>query len=103
MIVKESANIDKLSDDVRKIFPLIEEVCSIYGIDFVITSGNDGKHMKGSKHYDDEAIDIRSRDLADNDKYEFLYSLDGRIDDEYPAEFDILFEVNHYHLEYDPK
>jgi hypothetical protein len=30
----------------------------------VITSGNDSVHMEGSKHYTDEALDVRSKSFA---------------------------------------
>ena len=109
MIVKSSANIENLKDEVRKTFPVIEEVCSIYGIDPVITSGNDSMdlHGKGDRkktlHDDDLAIDLRTRDLVVNDRAEFAESLRGRLEDEYPREFDVVLEWNHLHLEYDPK
>ena len=34
--------------------------------DLVITSMNDGKHMEGSRHYTDEAMDLRSKNFQDN-------------------------------------
>lgn len=38
----------------------------------VITSANDGQHMPTSRHYRDEALDIRSKTFASNaGKYRF--------------------------------
>lgn len=108
---KSTANIKNLKEEVKKAFPIIEKVCKIYEIEFVITSGNDsfGLHGHGhgdlskTLHDDDLAIDIRTRDLAENDKAEFCNSLSGALEDEFPNEYDVLLEWNHLHLEHDPK
>lgn len=109
MIVKKTANIESLRDEVRKAFPVIEEVCSIYQVEFVITSGNDSLDLHGkgdlnkTLHDDNLAIDIRTRDLVEQDRAEFTESLRGRLEDEYPGEYDVVLEHNHLHLEHDPK
>ncbi len=36
----------------------------VFGRPLIITSGNDGDHVKGSKHYTNRAVDLRSRDLT---------------------------------------
>lgn len=36
--------------------------------DLVITSINDGTHMKGSRHYTDEAFDMRSKSFKETNK-----------------------------------
>lgn len=61
-----------------------------------ITSANDGNHMKNSKHYSGEAIDIRRNDMknAKNVVEEMRRILD--------REFDIVLEETHIHVEYDP-
>lgn len=62
-----------------------------------ITSGKDGKHMQGSKHYKGLAIDIRCRDMRNVN--EVVHALKGAFD----KTFDIVFESDHIHIEYDPK
>lgn len=76
---------------------------SMTGEQVVITSANDGKHMKGSKHYTNDAVDIRSW------HYDHMNS-DARSDfwfktfEIFPgSKFDFLHEKDHFHLEYDPK
>jgi hypothetical protein len=54
----------------------------IFRLPLVITSGNDGTHAPGSKHYKDKAIDIRSHDLAPDEQAAFaaaLFYLAGRL------------------------
>lgn len=71
--------------------------------DFVITSGNDGKHMDGSLHYENRAVDIRTRNLTPYYKdriFEYLKKRLGRIG------FDVVLENGdkpHIHIEWDPK
>lgn len=41
-----------------------------YDRDNVITSGREGRHMVGSKHYEDKALDFRGRHLAEEQRLE---------------------------------
>jgi len=45
----------------KKIF---SDVFEEYGVDFVITSARDGKHMVGSKHYEGAAFDTRTKNIV---------------------------------------
>lgn len=70
-----------------------------------LTSGNDRKHMKGSLHYKDRAVDIRSRDFPNSAmKYAFLAKVLNRLGSDYQG---ILENENgpneHFHFEHDPK
>jgi len=40
----------------------------------IVTSGNDGNHAPGSKHYFWKAVDIRSRDIPDAEQDAFAQS-----------------------------
>lgn len=42
----------------------VYSVFSKYEYDLVITSGSDGQHMEGSKHYSGGALDIRSKHIT---------------------------------------
>jgi hypothetical protein len=46
-----------------------------YGKPLIITSGNDGNHVSGSKHYEWKAVDLRSRDLSLDEQNEFASTL----------------------------
>jgi hypothetical protein len=71
----------------------------------VITSANDGKHMEGSKHYDDEALDLRVWHLINPQ------AVAEQIQNELGEDFDVILEwreeggeevPSHIHVEYDP-
>ena len=61
-----------------KTIPLLEILVSVanaydeLGLDCVITSANDSKHMTGSKHYKDEALDFRTRTIPRDKLQGFL-------------------------------
>ena len=69
------------------------------GRDAVITSVMDGKHMKGSKHYSGEAIDLRIWVLSESQ----VPSVVQRLEDILGESFDVVLEDTHIHVEYDPK
>ena len=41
----------------------IEDIYEAHGTELWMTSGNDGKHMEGSKHYSGRAVDLRTKTL----------------------------------------
>lgn len=63
----------------------------------VITSGTDGEHMKGSKHYTGDALDIRISNLSLSNLKALMTGLATRLGDNY----DIILEKDHLHIEYD--
>lgn len=66
----------------------------------VITSGNDGKHMIDSLHYQDRAIDIRSWYIPPWNSTAYMAGLH----DVFPnVLFDIVVESDHIHIELDPQ
>lgn len=70
-----------------------------------VTSINDGKHSRSSRHYMGYAVDFRTRD--DNDwqqwpeaeKQQIAQALRNRLGSDY----DIVVEGTHLHCEFDPK
>ena len=64
----------------------------------VITSGTDGTHMKGSKHYTGEALDMRTRNFPEGQLKPFMDRLQTRLGEDYQ----LILEVDHLHIEYDP-
>ena len=62
-----------------------------------ITSGNDGNHMVNSIHYKNAAIDIRTFDMRMPRYTAKMLQINlGR-------DFDVIYETNHIHIEYDAK
>ena len=69
------------------------------GLELTITSGTDGKHMKGSKHYTGEALDLRSNNLTKSQTNKVVGVLKKRLG----AAYQVIVESDHIHIEYDPK
>lgn len=69
--------------------------------DLVITSANDAAHLATSKHYTDQALDVRSKTFAtEAAKRDFLVSLRAQLG----PQFTVLYEDagtpnEHFHLQ----
>jgi hypothetical protein len=65
-----------------------------------VTSGNDSKHMKNSLHFEDLAMDYRTLIIGHAPMRQVLARLiTFMLGDDY----DVVLEVDHLHVEYDPK
>ena len=83
------------------IFEIIQAAKVAYahhGKDVVITSGIDGSHKSNSLHYKGRALDFRTRHLTDNQRVEIVSELKAKLG----GSFDVLFEGDHIHVEFDP-
>ncbi|MGL1886303.1 MAG: hypothetical protein OCD76_07290 [Reichenbachiella sp.] len=73
--------------------------------DIVITSVNDGRHMKTSKHYEGNAFDLRTW-TTDTSGVQMCADLKQGIgialSDRLGIEYDLVVEKDHIHIEYDP-
>jgi len=73
-------------------------------ISILVTSGNDSKHMEGSKHYSYEALDIRSKTMSTEVKKLFLSKVMERLGPAYRGILENKGKDNeHFHIEYDPQ
>ena len=73
------------------------------GISLYVTSGNDSRHMKGSRHYTNEAIDFRSKTMTKAQKGEFIALMQKRLGKSYQVFLESEGAGNeHIHAEYDP-
>lgn len=100
--VKEGASTTYLKYVIESKLNEIALICKLVnGINYemTITSGNDGIHMKNSKHYKNEAIDIRTRDMEESKKILTQLWLKKWLG----LNYDIILEKDHIHIEYDPK
>ena len=75
------------------------ECCRELGTDCTVTSVVEGKHGAKSLHYVGRAIDIRTRTLTP----ERQETLRERIKSRLGADFDVILEPTHIHIEWDPK
>lgn len=71
---------------------------SITQKEIVITAIFDGTHMRGSKHYEGNAFDMRRNHYTKKELDILLENLRGSL----PG-FDVVLEATHIHIEYDPK
>lgn len=76
----------------QKGFGRVADLYEDLGKDFFCTSIRDGNHGAGSLHYIGQAFDFR-RDGV----------LISEIRDVLSRNFDVVDELDHYHVEYDPK
>mgnify|MGYP001580899357 CR=1 FL=1 len=70
--------------------------------DMLVTSGNDSKHITGSKHYIDQALDFRTKHLTKSQKYNLVKEVKSRLGSGY----DVFLEFEgglqeHMHVEYE--
>lgn len=71
--------------------------------DLTVTSGNDSVHSKGSLHYKDCALDLRSKTLTTVQKHTFAKVLQRRLGRDYDVILEDEGKTNeHLHVEYDP-
>lgn len=67
--------------------------------DCVVTAGRDGVHQIQSKHYTDEALDLRRFHLEPHEVEPVVQGLKQALG----KDFDVVLEHDHLHVEYDPK
>jgi len=71
-----------------------------YGFNMVVTSVIDGEHSTGSFHYIGLAADLRINDIPPNIVEKILSELKEEL---VKLGFDVVFETNHIHIEFQPK
>ena len=76
-----------------------ERVYAEMGHDCMVTACVDGKHMTGSLHYAGAAIDARTRDIAPAEVQKLIAQIKTCLG----GDFDVLLEVDHIHIEFQPK
>lgn len=83
---------------------VVEEAFKDYGLDCIVTSGNDKTHSKKSLHYSGRALDFRTKHAGGLQRA-ILEKVKNRLTH---LGFDVLLEDlgkdnEHLHVEYDPK
>jgi hypothetical protein len=74
------------------------DVYARWGYPLVVTSLGDSQHTPHSLHYEGKAADLRVRHLPIHDRPAVVRELQHALGPQY----DVLLEVDHIHLEYDP-
>jgi hypothetical protein len=97
MLIKLGVDISRLKPPIRKKLNTIEKIFNdCADCEAVISSTYEGNHSPSSLHYADLAIDFRLPPRNVNIVVEELKRRLGK-------DYDILREVNHIHIEFDPK
>jgi len=99
MTFKEGVPEDTLANDMWQLMPVIDMITLIYCHRFaIVTSTTDGKHKKGSKHYKGLAVDLRTRDLTDEQITSYFNALKLAL----IRLCDVVKETDHIHVEFEP-
>ncbi|MFQ5535750.1 MAG: hypothetical protein ACE5EM_13175 [Sphingomonadales bacterium] len=77
-----------------------DSVFAAHGLDCVITSAVEGRHGRGSFHFNGLAMDLRRRDANEANNTE---AIDSDLKDALGQDFDVVLERNHWHIEFQPK
>ena len=97
--IKHGVKLSGIRPEILVGMMVAKDVVDAHNIDCVITCGLDGKHMAHSKHITGFAIDLRSREFTKEQIDDVLHLLKTNLGEE----FDVLFEGNHFHVEFDPE
>jgi hypothetical protein len=97
--IKPGASIKGIRPEIIFAAMVAQEVYRDTYSSLVITSGLDSLHGEHSLHYSGEAIDLRINNLPPGRAVEVMTEIKKRLG----AEFDVVLEVDHIHIEFDPK
>jgi len=96
MLIKAGVDISRLRPEVRKRLGNVARVIGDRNGELTITSTYEGNHGAGSLHYANAAIDIRYP--PDKTK-----AIKPTLKKALGEDFDVVEELDHIHIEYDPK
>lgn len=83
----------------RRIIDAAEYAFGLHGITPTITSGVDGTHKAGSLHYSGDALDWR---IWESNAAGVTSQIVGELAGYLGADYDVILESDHIHVEYDP-
>jgi len=90
---------DGLTNNMTSIEGTVDAVHNdVVGRDAIITFTTNGVHGEGSLHGEGNAIDLRTRDMTEEQRNEVTETLRNELGDDY----DVIDEGDHIHIEYDP-
>jgi len=96
-LIKQGAKIQGLQPEMVLACILIKPILAKYKQDFVITEGTGGEHSQKSRHYIGYAVDVRTRDIAnDAEKIRMSNEVRSVLGDEYY----IKLHETHLHIQF---
>ena len=99
LLLKPGVRIAGLRPEILLAVVAAERVCAEMGVDCVVTACVDGVHKAGSLHYCGLAVDLRSRHFRPGDADKAI----ARIRQCLGADYDVVLENDHVHVEFDQK
>jgi hypothetical protein len=99
LLLKPGVRVAGLRPEILLAVIAAERVFEEAGADLVLTACVDGKHAGGSLHYVGQAVDIRTRDLAPD----VIPKMVARLRECVGADYDVALELDHVHVEFQPK
>lgn len=100
MKLKPGVKIHGIQPEIIIALMAAQKVYDRHGIEMVVTSCKDGKHMKNSFHAIGLAVDLRTRDMKDRAQVEQIAK---EIRAALGPDFDVVVESDHLHIESDEK
>jgi hypothetical protein len=97
--VKSGVTLKTLKPEILKALEIAQRAYTLFGFKLTVTSTNDSKHMRGSKHYVDQAFDTRVWGI----KLEMQKCIVDFAKAKLGKDYDIVIEKDHIHWEWDPK
>ncbi|GGD82085.1 conjugal transfer protein TraG N-terminal domain-containing protein [Croceicoccus mobilis] len=101
--VKAGARIDNLDRSMYPAMSAVSEESRRLGISpRTVTSGNDSRHVSGSQHYENRALDFRGRDLTVEQGRALARGVQSRLGSGYFVDFEVFPDNpgnNHLHIQ----
>jgi hypothetical protein len=99
LLIKRGVDLSKLTGRMAVAALVVEGIYEDLRANAVVTSGCEGEHSEGSKHYTGDALDFRTLHLTGH----FREQLASRCREALNEQFDVVLEKDHLHVEWDPK
>ena len=97
MLLKLGVDISRLKPEIRRSLKTVESIFwTLSKREAIITSTFEGSHKVASLHYANQAIDVR---IPETKRQEIFQAITNAL----RKDFDVINEVDHIHIEYDPK
>lgn len=97
--IKPGASVRGLRPEMALALTVADQVYGAHGYDLVVTEGTGGKHGVGSLHYVGLAVDLRASNVA----APFVGVIAADLGKALGAEYDVVAESDHIHVEHQPK
>lgn len=77
---------------------VVDDAYAARGLECVVTSGSEGRHMPKSLHYSGNALDFRILNVPPGMRDSLFSDIRSRLG----VQFDVVVEKDHLHVEFDP-